>query len=573
MLNVVNTRHVLTPEQATHEHVLVEQNFFPALSDTKAIDPAEINGVDLANLELKYDHPVKVIFEGEGAGFKNTLGYYKIDPNGQIGEAHILWSNASAKGSGGTLIPDQSAVDLHDLGAGDRIGFFLIADGASKNQTFFKGSEDRTGHYEFRDQDGTPAGLDSHKPKLVFVGEDGATTALAGDVWHAAARDGTLALNQDGQQHALSGVDTVTGQLTIGFEDLKGGGDRDYNDLVFRVDIGAANSRHLAPELVSSDTEITDADGTVMAGATIKFGSGHQEGDQITFRDHPIEVDADGRGSVTIDGIRIAVAVDPQGGLTLSGDAPASAYEMLLQSLTFSSQNELVAEGIRQIDIQVSDDTGLPSNVGSIQVAVADEPALVEFPDPVPSPDQPAILYADQRAEFEAEQAAYQDAAAAFAQQTEVYQQALAAYETAVELYETEKAAHEQLVEAYRLAGGEPASESESESEPQPEAGSPEPAEAAPSAEAGEPDLPADTAQPEPDGALDAAALGETWSDAPGHAGWTECELDEASAPGSGSWLDGEAAQPSTQPDVLGEDDPPFVPGGGDDHHILVDTY
>ena len=38
--------------------------------------------------------------------------------------------------------------------------------------------------------------------------------------------------------------------LMIGFEDMYGGGDRDYNDVVFAVDIGAANLHNLtaAPE-------------------------------------------------------------------------------------------------------------------------------------------------------------------------------------------------------------------------------------------------------------------------------------------------------------------------------------
>ena len=44
-------------------------------------------------------------------------------------------------------------------------------------------------------------------------------------------------LNSDGVQHALSGVDPGGQSISVGFEDLTGGGDRDYEDVVFRVEI------------------------------------------------------------------------------------------------------------------------------------------------------------------------------------------------------------------------------------------------------------------------------------------------------------------------------------------------
>lgn len=46
----------------------------------------------------------------------------------------------------------------------------------------------------------------------------------------------SAAMNLDGVQHALSGVDVGGEAITVGFEDLTGGGDRDYEDVVFRVE-------------------------------------------------------------------------------------------------------------------------------------------------------------------------------------------------------------------------------------------------------------------------------------------------------------------------------------------------
>jgi hypothetical protein len=48
-----------------------------------------------------------------------------------------------------------------------------------------------------------------------------------GDTFYTGPADRNL----DGQVHAL--IENLAGQVMVGFEDLRGGGDRDYNDLVF----------------------------------------------------------------------------------------------------------------------------------------------------------------------------------------------------------------------------------------------------------------------------------------------------------------------------------------------------
>jgi len=51
-------------------------------------------------------------------------------------------------------------------------------------------------------------------------------------------------LNPDGLQHAIAYY--YKDYLVLGFEDLWGGGDQDYNDTVFAIDIGKANARAVA---------------------------------------------------------------------------------------------------------------------------------------------------------------------------------------------------------------------------------------------------------------------------------------------------------------------------------------
>lgn len=209
-------------------HDFVTTAAIPALADGQAIDPAAINGVDSADLTLQADHAVSITFQSEGAGQENSLGYYTIGPNGELSDVQFVWDDASAIDSGGDLQAGDS-VQL-DVGAGDTFGFFLVADGAGLNDF----GQFQNGSFEFRDANGNPATIDTANPSLFFVSDDGQTEIqIQGSVFHTASPT----LNADGINHAISGLGGTDGQLVIGFEDLAGGGDSDYEDLVVAVDI------------------------------------------------------------------------------------------------------------------------------------------------------------------------------------------------------------------------------------------------------------------------------------------------------------------------------------------------
>lgn len=192
----------------------------------------------LDRLVVDQDYKGAVTFNGETAGYLNTLGWYKV-VDGKIAEVQVLWANASLKGSGGNLSSgDSQALDLR---AGDQIGFFVVSNGASQNDF----SKMTNGHFEFRDADGKVAGLTSVNPKLWFVGLDGKAFQVKGDPYHSAAYAKTLPLNNDGILHTVGAVDAAKGVVRIGFEDLKGGGDRDFDDSVITIDIGTANVKVL----------------------------------------------------------------------------------------------------------------------------------------------------------------------------------------------------------------------------------------------------------------------------------------------------------------------------------------
>ena len=199
--------------------------------------------VNVSAIPIAGDGPVSVIFEGETAGYRNSFGYYKVDAEtGAIYDVAIIWENASLRGSGGALIGGQTERQL-DVSAGDQIGFFIVSNGYSYNN--FNALAD--GAYEFRDADGAQATINSDDPQLFHVASngDGAETRINYHQYHTAAHGETLQLNPDGILHTTGVLKTDAGTLTLGFEDLYNGGDRDFDDSVFTVVLGQSNARFL----------------------------------------------------------------------------------------------------------------------------------------------------------------------------------------------------------------------------------------------------------------------------------------------------------------------------------------
>lgn len=196
--------------------------------------------VQITSVEIADDYPVSVVFEGETAGYRNTFGYYKVADDGTITDVQFIWPNASLQGSGGDLIQGQSREDL-DVQSGDRIAFFIISNGYSRNNGYAD-LDMENGTLQFLNADGSVATLDSIAPRLYHIAPDGTQTMIQTDPYHTAAYGDTVALNPDGILHTTGVLKTDAGTITLGFEDLFNGGDRDFDDSVFTVDIGLANA-------------------------------------------------------------------------------------------------------------------------------------------------------------------------------------------------------------------------------------------------------------------------------------------------------------------------------------------
>jgi len=163
-----------------------------ALSEGRRInDNAHL--LDPNKLKLATDSNVRAYFIGEGAGYENSLGFNTAGGGVKSGNPELIFPNASTGGSRTASTPLQPGdfVDLGTILGGQKLDFFLIANGATR------------------------------KPGEVYSTD--------------------VSVNPDGINHVVSFATIYDSYLVIGFEDLFGGGDRDFNDLLFAIDIGALN--------------------------------------------------------------------------------------------------------------------------------------------------------------------------------------------------------------------------------------------------------------------------------------------------------------------------------------------
>ncbi|MEO0683861.1 MAG: DUF4114 domain-containing protein, partial [Cyanobacteria bacterium J06649_11] len=181
---------------------LIDDYFQPLVQKERlAIGAEEVKAqrLDANKLFLKHDHEMRVWFINEGAGYRNQLAYEAT--KGDDYEKGMIFDDIActtgcqlSNGSNG-VIDIGDFVDLGLIEGGTQLNFLLKADGASKNT-----------------RNGDIYGVDE-------------------------------SLNRDGLQHLMAFEVEAGGReyLMMGFEDLRNGGDLDYNDAVFVVDFGEGN--------------------------------------------------------------------------------------------------------------------------------------------------------------------------------------------------------------------------------------------------------------------------------------------------------------------------------------------
>lgn len=159
-------------------------NAIQSLLPESQVNSAFVNtGID-PNLRLLEDAEISITFIDEGAGYRNSFGYFIYDDDQNILSETTIFSNASELYGGGSLVPGDT-VNLGLFEAGTNIGFWLQGNGFT----------DPYGHTYYT--------LDQYNP--------------------------------DGFRHVAVIADVVNEQIVLGVEDLYNLGDQDYNDIVFAI--------------------------------------------------------------------------------------------------------------------------------------------------------------------------------------------------------------------------------------------------------------------------------------------------------------------------------------------------
>jgi hypothetical protein len=173
--------------------------------ESKAIDLNTLNArkLDATKLKLKFDRKIDIYFIDEGAGYRNQLKL--VAANG---------STAGTNKDGLVFYNGSIGTGNKELRAGD----YVTVGNNSNNSDVVKAGT-------ILDFQLRANGFDNQKPN---------DTNPDADVWYT-----DKSKNSDKLQHVIAYE--YQGFLVLAWEDLNGGGDKDYNDIVFAVDIGQAN--------------------------------------------------------------------------------------------------------------------------------------------------------------------------------------------------------------------------------------------------------------------------------------------------------------------------------------------
>ncbi len=220
--------------------------------------------VDLGNLVVQNSTTATVTFVDEGAGYRNSLGVYEIAADGSVSNVQILFANASREGSGGDLISNESNVQF-DVNAGAQLGFFVVSNGYGRGADNREALEGLNGTYEMRTVDGAPASVGTPMELWYIDNTTGEETHVQSqfghDIFHSTGSVPVdLETNPDNYLHVVGRANAVGGDLLLGFEDIRGGGDNDYDDTVINIELGQENIVALLPTPSGNGGSLPDDD-------------------------------------------------------------------------------------------------------------------------------------------------------------------------------------------------------------------------------------------------------------------------------------------------------------------------
>jgi hypothetical protein len=331
-----------------------------------------LNGVAPTNMAMPATGQVTATFQKEAAGNHNMVGTYQYDSSGNViaGSVKFVWLDASANTEGqlgATMVKDflgyqqSNTVSLGTMAPDAHIGFFTISNGASDggNKTLLTSAAAGTAT-----QAAAMAAIASQLSIKVDANGNGhvyvGNTQMNGEVFFTSNKSLNTDFNGSSDiDHFASGVSaSLAHQLVIGVEDLKGGGDQDYNDVVFSVDLGTGTQNTTTHPAVQPQVDFSDIDSSTLSQAVIHT-SGFQAGDALN-------IPASALFNVTVDHSTADYTITIVG---KSGTETVDQYEDFANSISFSSSSK--TEGDRHIDYTVTDSGGLSSTPATADIAVS----------------------------------------------------------------------------------------------------------------------------------------------------------------------------------------------------------
>lgn len=204
---------------------------------------------DKTNVRFAEEAEVWVTFLSEGAGYRNSVGYFTYDPASpptspeQVQEK-ILFVNTSMPSPLDAAGAFQNTVHLGTFKAGQALGFVIVSDGFSSTGRLYNGT--RIGGVK-----------DSASPKWIFYTLRGLNPEAAGP---QNLNVHTIMLKD------LSDASEGYQRMVIGFEDInrESGGDHDFNDVVLAVHVTprrAIQNLDTLQSLVAATDLDSDGDG------------------------------------------------------------------------------------------------------------------------------------------------------------------------------------------------------------------------------------------------------------------------------------------------------------------------
>lgn len=221
------------------QHTFYSQLLFPQMQEGQAITPEQQPnlGIQPDDLNVSFETTVRMTFVGTDAGYKNSLGFYRVNGAGELIDVHMAFANAKSVSAGTTY-----TLEL-DGQTGSDFGLFIISNGYNANASY-AGVNFATGEMNFVYHNGLGderiATIYDAAADVSLIWTDGVIErTLMGPIYHTTPRNGDNHINPDNAQHVISGVldpdDPTT--LRVGFEDLPNLGDADYNDVTMDISI------------------------------------------------------------------------------------------------------------------------------------------------------------------------------------------------------------------------------------------------------------------------------------------------------------------------------------------------